>query len=41
METGLGLVLTLAVDDLERTARFYHDILGLNLQRIEPGRAFP
>lgn len=41
METGLGLVLTLAVDDLERTAHFYREILGLTLQRIEPGRDFP
>ncbi|GAB4171873.1 MAG: VOC family protein [Geothermobacteraceae bacterium] len=41
METGLGLVLTLAVDDLVKTAHFYREILGLKLHRIEPGRGFP
>ncbi len=37
----MGFTLTLAVNDLERTETFYREILGLRLQRLEPGESFP
>lgn len=37
----MSLTLTLAVTDLERTARFYLEILGLRLETIEPGKSYP
>lgn len=36
----MQLLLTLTVEDLERTERFYREVLGLTLERLEvfPGR---
>lgn len=37
----MSLTLTLAVADLERTEAFYGHLLGLRLQRLQPGPDFP
>lgn len=37
----MSLTLTLAVADLERTERFYQEILGLTLESFEPSPGYP